>query len=79
MFGNEFSTAKYDAGPLRKYELQGRLNYLPVEPSWFKEDWFDLGLNKSYQGSAMNIFIERVLIAKVKECKMYIYQIVLKK
>ena len=72
LFGNEFSTAKYDAGPLRKYELQGRLNYLPVEPSWFKEDWFDLGLNKSYQGSAMNIFIERVLIAKVKECKMYI-------
>lgn len=72
LFGNQFATAKYEAGALRKYELQGRINYLPVEPSWFKQDWFDLGLNKSYEGSAMNIFIERVLIAKVRECKAHI-------
>lgn len=75
LFGDRFATAKYDAGALRKYELQGRLNYLPVEPSWFKEDWFDLGLNKSYQNSAMNFLIERQLIPTVKACKMYISNI----
>lgn len=72
LFGSQFATAQYDFPAMRKYQLQGKLNYLPVEPSWFKEDWFDLGLYKSYQGSAMNQFIEKVLIAKVKECKQYI-------
>ena len=30
LFGDRFATAKYDVGPLRKYELQGKLNYLPT-------------------------------------------------